>query len=338
MESVADPHVINTKSKFQKWNWLYVTLAVILIIVFGTIACISLILKNNFRRAFHQAFDDTSVVQYNISPIPQGSLPEAVPSNFNLEVSTFLMDLQSRFYSYLDKIDQNGASDILRRREVSFVTFLKTKTSNLPAGLIFKHIASNSAIVLFRGTRGKHEGELDLMFNMTFPSFSSDTQKTWGNVRVHKGFLKYYDGFRELLRETLIHMKCANLYIFGHSLGGGVATLALYDVVVSLQLFQPQNVYVNTIGCPRVGNPDFCSAIQNFNLFRLQNSADMFVAVPLTTMPSFSHNKNCPPMSIYQHAGIGLMFHHRGKNLLESHTLPFYEDALQHNLVLFIEK
>ena len=317
----------------------FITLAVVLILVFGTILCIIWILAINFRRAFHQAFDDKDVVLYNLSLTPQGNLPMGdVPSTFSTEVPAFLMDLQSRFYSYLDKINENNTiKQNLSRSDLSLITFLKTPTSNLPAGVIFEDTASKSAIVLFRGTRSKQEGELDLMFNVTFPRFSSDTQKQWGQVRVHEGFMDYYDGFRDHLRETLDEMKCSNLYIFGHSLGGAVATLALYDITVSLKLFPTKNVYVNTIGCPRVGNTDFCKALRDCNLFRLHNSADVFVTVPLTVMPSLFHNKKCPPMSIYQHAGSGLLFHRIGKNLLENHTLPFYQDALQSSLVPFSE-
>ena len=103
-------------------------------------------------------------------------------------------------------------------------------------------------------------------------------------VIVHRGFSEALDivwadakGFLEAYRAKY---PTSPIYFTGHSLGGALATLAIWR-------FQngrgDANVSLHTIGCPRVGNGQFCKEVRERatqGIFRYMDGNDVVTHVP----------------------------------------------------------
>ncbi len=74
-------------------------------------------------------------------------------------------------------------------------------------------------------------------------------------AKVHAGFINVWQQVRASavqLVTTALQYGCNNIVIVGHSLGGAVATLAGFEIAVSLSTIGVP-VSIQTTGSPRVG-------------------------------------------------------------------------------------
>lgn len=72
--------------------------------------------------------------------------------------------------------------------------------------------------------------------------------------RIHAGFLRRYMSVRSGMMDCLMERCAKHVRIYGHSLGGGVTTLAAYDLATL-----GVDVSAVTFGSPRVGNHAFAA-------------------------------------------------------------------------------
>ncbi|HZO16020.1 MAG TPA: lipase family protein [Polyangiaceae bacterium] len=110
----------------------------------------------------------------------------------------------------------------------------------------------------------------------------------WGYV--HEGFKNAYETVQPMLEATLEELEGTDtrIYVTGHSLGGGLATLLVADILrkkeagVSLNLRSMYN-----IGSPRVGDSGFkamfdeAAAYHGVTVMRIRNYDDIVTRVPL---------------------------------------------------------
>jgi len=136
-------------------------------------------------------------------------------------------------------------------------------------------------VVAFRGTEvNKYK---DLLSD-------ADLALTTGyGGKVHKGFKQAYAKVRSVLKEKLKAHNAENktLWLTGHSLGGGVAVLAAYDL--KQEGYKVNGVY--TIGQPRVGNASFSNSFDKLfknKCFRFMDKDDKVPAIPLKEL-GYSH-------------------------------------------------
>jgi triacylglycerol lipase len=109
-----------------------------------------------------------------------------------------------------------------------------------------------------------------------------------GGTMVHKGFSEALDivwtDALQLLEDYRHEHPASPLYFTGHSLGGALATLALWRFQRELT---DQNVSLHTIGCPRAGNQRFCDELiarTTRGIFRYMDGNDLVTHVPPATM------------------------------------------------------
>ncbi len=109
----------------------------------------------------------------------------------------------------------------------------------------------------------------------------------WGSV--HTGFYSAFDSIGSVLRDKLNEYEASGLgiWITGHSLGGGLATLMAAEILrrkKSGDDFDLRGVY--TFGSPRVGNNAFydkfmgASAAAKTRVVRFRNGDDMVTGIP----------------------------------------------------------
>ena len=134
-------------------------------------------------------------------------------------------------------------------------------------------------LVVFRGTRTKEEGADDLEWGLTACTLGGNA---CGNVA--SGQYGFYTG-KVLLENSLSESMLAAvasfssttlpIYVCGHSLGGGVATLAALDIVQS-NAYPSASPVMYTFGGLHVGDATFASTFAAGVLaaFRVVNLAD----------------------------------------------------------------
>jgi pimeloyl-ACP methyl ester carboxylesterase len=124
--------------------------------------------------------------------------------------------------------------------------------------------AAGEAVVVFRGTQPQNLSNVldDVQF---WP-------RRWvGAGRVHRGFLRAYEGLREQIDAWLGEHKPARLVITGHSLGAAMATLmaARYPEAELL-----------TFGSPRVGGRGFAAQFAGRTVRRYVDCYDFVTNLP----------------------------------------------------------
>ncbi len=153
--------------------------------------------------------------------------------------------------------------------------FAKTKSQQgqgLPIGFIVRQRAE--VYLVFRGTMTTKEWLADFNFRLTPNPFM-------GKGKVHDGFLRTYQLFRQTIQDSLDGFRPgAQLFITGHSLGAGLATLAAADIASTTRFKAP---IVYTYASPRVGDKQFAADYNELltkRSFRVANTSDMVVSIP----------------------------------------------------------
>jgi len=164
------------------------------------------------------------------------------------------------------------------------LTAYNAKHDNFAYGGIEKR--SNSIFVVFRGTAVTSVKDWVEDSNFKLIHIWKDQPK----ASVHSGFSGAWGSLRSTVYKVISSLKktCpkCSLNLVGHSLGGGMATLAAVDL-------RRSNIKVSslvTLGCPRVGNSQFASYFGSLHVphVRWVHKHDVVPHVPLTHM-GFHH-------------------------------------------------
>ena len=112
---------------------------------------------------------------------------------------------------------------------------------------------SNTYILLFRGTKSLNNWLSDLTISLV-------PVPRWGNNTAYKGIYDLYmTGYTHIMAALKTVPLDANLYVTGHSLGGGLALLGGLDVALDRK---SPNVRVIAFGCPQVVSPELLKWVQ----------------------------------------------------------------------------
>jgi hypothetical protein len=197
-----------------------------------------------------------SVVQFNISCNNPGQFAElvysAVPVQFLIENHSTL----NRPNYPLEKYDA--------LRDCVFVDAFRGKCADLPAFIVFRPI-SRQLVVSISGSAS--------IVHMLYNLRSWRTAHPSGRGQVHIGFLRLYEGIKDLLfdaiRQGVAKHSPTELIVTGHSMGASIAYLFMVE---SLAQEDPHlsrlKLRICTFGGPRVGDSDlvdyFIALVQSF--------------------------------------------------------------------------
>lgn len=153
------------------------------------------------------------------------------------------------------------------------------------------HEETNQIFLIFRGTKMEVKTELWTTIHNWFHSNLHVNQELFHDVLVHRGFKWFYLSLRneivDHLKDLALRHPTANVIVTGHSLGGGAATIAAFDLAITAGLDRHISLY--TFGSPRVGSPEFVNkflASPNLNNFRIVNQYDVVPTMPFNYTPS----------------------------------------------------
>ncbi|RKO92954.1 Alpha/Beta hydrolase protein [Blyttiomyces helicus] len=118
-----------------------------------------------------------------------------------------------------------------------------------------------------------------------FNAFVKATPSYLPTGSVSQGFSEVYDSVQSFVQQALPAAVQANpgysVSFTGHSLGGASATLAAADAFQYLKgTINTSDMYLITVGCPRVGDSNFASYMDQAGLGDIWRSANLGDTVP----------------------------------------------------------
>ena len=154
----------------------------------------------------------------------------------------------------------------------------------------------NMIIVSFSGTMYLSQFKDDLDFTQINPTSLTDNK----DIFVHKYHYIMYDSLREKLLQIINNNlnKDTLIVITGHSLGGSLASLCFFDLVIN-NVGEEKTLY--SFGAPRTGNNEFVTIINNQQTaMRVANTEDIIVTLPLpiTGKDIYTHYDNIIPFTL----------------------------------------
>ena len=202
--------------------------------------------------------------------------------NFNININ---LTLDSSNNYDLNKLDINNLK-INNKRKLQLNEILTNSPNaelynfyDLPSGtqigITISHINKRIAFV-FRGSNQLKDWLHDFLICK---------KHIKDNVYVHLGFYKslyqnnLFNNLLEDYRELIKKYNDYDVYITGHSLGGGLSTL--FGYLLSYETMK--NITVVSFASPRVGNKEWSEDFNNKNnlrLYRVVNKRDIVTSVP----------------------------------------------------------
>ena len=140
---------------------------------------------------------------------------------------------------------------------------------------------NGDSFLVFRGTETEADGAEDARADQTPYTFVSG----FGNV--HAGFFGIYRAMRQRVLDAVNALAEVKRFFFsGHSLGSGLSTLAVPDMITNSNLAQSADVplYHYNLASPRVGDPTFAYTMNSLNrvpTYRIVNTEDVVPDAPL---------------------------------------------------------
>lgn len=140
---------------------------------------------------------------------------------------------------------------------------------------------------------------------------------------VHQSMLEVFLSFRAKIVSTLRLLRPRTLYVTGHGMGAGLATLTALEACA----LQPQlmDIRLFCFGSPRVGSPAFIRKLENQvslrEWFHVCNESDCMCQLPFAVVPNFDspHHPIC-----FAHGGRVMMFRENTGGLQQNHDLSVY--------------
>lgn len=256
-------------------------------------------------------------------------------------------DLLVDMFNVSDAAYMCKANEVKSQRAYDFVNF---QGFNIELEIFNNHnetfliiLTSETHIIVgFKGTTSVENMKTDLKVKKSpitkaLPSKSTAHHKIlssldWKSAKLHDGFAKAYSSVSEQLCEKISELqreKERPIYLTGHSLGGSLATIASFDIVVSLNI---TNVYVLTFGSPRCGNIFWSRCYDQVVRahWRVAMRSDLITTLPragyshvgkrvaLSTSGDMFLDPNAIETMLWSSAGVNLSDHGKGA----------YKDAL----------
>ncbi|KAE9550775.1 hypothetical protein FO519_006006 [Halicephalobus sp. NKZ332] len=148
---------------------------------------------------------------------------------------------------------------------------------------LFFYSNANALVLAFRGSKGTAQFTIEAS---NLISYGSKTSPLYDG-KVFSYFanaieLFWNGGLAEDLRIHLRNNQNTLLWVFGHSLGGSLATLAA-NAAVKNGFVTGNRVVVTTMGEPRTGDYDFASDVTNNvpQTYRIVKKSDLITKIPV---------------------------------------------------------
>jgi hypothetical protein len=245
-----------------------------------------------FKRAFCSpvAFGaDTGCSTYvkKGEPLLPSLTPPAPAPPYSYDDGLALAHLLSATYCGKDNFNSWNVHSQLYDVDSSKVRWIQHYSSRATAG-VGRMNNPDGCFVAIRGTDGWIQVVLDAIFLTA--KFNPDTCE---GCKVHKGFELTYNSIKKKIFRALEEFGCEGkeLYLTGHSLGGAVMHLLLYDVLEANYTV----AYATAMESPRPGNHAFADALKEkveatgTKAWRVTHNKDIFTRLPPRGLLNYVH-------------------------------------------------
>lgn len=200
----------------------------------------------------------------------------------------------------------------------AYVQELKVMSNWEPFGFVYCD-GDGNAFVSFRGTITNQDQYNDMYFSLT--PYSLVKEPNFG--QVHWGFYSIYESISsnllKALKDANTSVSIRKIYFTGHSLGSGLCTLSMPDVIYNFANkinLEPQQLLLYNFASPRVGDYQFACSINNSmnnsQIYRIVNTEDIVPTLPLSTVP-YGY--------IYEHIGQQITFTAQYLSIDKNHSM-----------------
>ena len=180
-------------------------------------------------------------------------------------------------------------------------------------GYFLRNPSNNMTVIAFTGTYSLSEWIEDINFPQVAASALNNYET---GVDVSRGFYDIYLTVRSQIWDLYNSSRdnISQLVITGHSLGGALSTLCVFDFGTQ------RNVYHYSYAAPAQGTPVFANKFDaiTFASWRTYNTADIVPCLPPPVLLGF----------VYQHCGHGNAFNDNQGNLIANHTDAYIQNAI----------
>ena len=311
---------MNNKLKYL----LYFLLCIIIVLIIFLLVKI-IINITTFFKALSITFSNTKHCGNNKLTCPPEILDPPTNIKNNLDMYTFCSNMISRV-----SLAASNKTSIIYPFNISPISLLYNNKEDPIFGIMFYF--QNILWIIFRGTLSVKEFAQDLDIKQSPFSISSNKQNKLLlsqivssdlQPSVHNGFLSVYNNFKIKMFNTINKYKPSKIVVSGHSLGAAIATIAGLDIKD-----KNHNVTVYNFASPRVGDINFCKAIQtvNLSLYRIVNTEDIIPTLPMPVMLNLENPDN---PYIYKHCGTLISFSINWESVINNHLIPVYTKGLE---------
>jgi predicted lipase len=247
------------------------------------------------------------------------------PVNFNIDKALELANLSNEAYAQYKAWQTKQSWQLPHGYALESSIYAVYEKDNMPLGFIASKL--QDIYIVWRGTQDIEEWIEDAKFDQIKSSFLKNNEK------VAMGFDQMYvtgdakvDSPQKTVMNYLSKLSAntyKNLWITGHSLGGALATLNIYDIVTNT-IHTDASLY--SFAAPRVGDANFATTFDNAVgvSWRVVNSNDEVPNLPPEHCPPILHTFH------YEHVNrcFPITFGNSW-NLAKNHSIEGYIDQLQ---------
>lgn len=160
--------------------------------------------------------------------------------------------------------------------------------------------------IMARGTATYNELEQDIKI---YPTSIED-------YKCHTGFYNIYIKIKDELLALLDYSIPKKIFCLGHSLGGGLVTLAAMDLFHRYK----DIVSIYIIGTPRTCNERYNDFIIEKPLYNVINLSDIYVNIIPSIVPFYNY--------MYSHIGKLYVFDKNMYNIIDNHSIVTYYENI----------
>ena len=296
------------------------SLTFIILLFLGVVFIILLVLNilkiiNTARATAYSLINKIHCKETACAPAVSSALQ--IPGTPNASPTSPLDPVAQRFCADLiGRITLKTTPYIVENPPACDLIFAWTDDSNYPSFCLGWRSGS-TVFIAIRGTMSYGEILVDLDY-IQKPLGTAGTPTTL----VHSGFLDLYEKFHTRLVATLRTINPTGIYVTGHSLGAGIASICALSLI--------KEGFPNTVcyvfASPRVGNIDFVRWVdRTLALFRLENTCDLVPTLPFSVCPNF---EDIESPYFYMHAGRVSYYSDNRGSLQNNHLIASYIDFL----------
>ncbi|AAG02839.1 triacylglycerol lipase [Betaentomopoxvirus amoorei] len=272
---------------FEILIWIIVLLAFMFIIFLYVVLYI--------KRRIYEILNENIPIEINIDNVNYPS--ELYTDKFNPNVLKYLIKILLDFNT---EITNNIIIHSIDYMKIYYISYNKKKIIKL---ILDRY---NNLWIVIRGTLTYNEFEHDLRI--------SQVKIDNCDMKCHKGFCEIYSKIQKPLLNLLMTLSPNKIFALGHSLGGGILSIAAYDI---FNILNKKEIILYTTGTPRVCNKDFYNNCNKYNIHKVENLSDVYINAIPSVLPFYDN-------TVYYKIGKIWYFDVNYGNIILNHKLEIY--------------